>query len=127
MNTDSQLLSHVSDLIDPTTIDWDVQLVNHTFWHIDAQRILAIPLLVHDTTYFLAWRQTKNGLFSVSSACHYEWKNQYGNRLANENDVGTSVPNFMWSTVWSLLCPLNIKIFSWRALRSHPLLSSSSR
>lgn len=108
----------------PATRDWDVQLVNQTFWHIDAQRILVIPLLMHDMTNFLAWRHTKNGLFSVRSAYHCEWENQYGNKLANENDVGTSIPNLIWSTVWSLLCPLKVQIFSWRALRSH-LLSCS--
>lgn len=43
----NQLLSRVSDLIDPSIGDWDVQLVNQTFWHVNAQRILVIPLLLH--------------------------------------------------------------------------------
>ena len=63
-----QLLSRVSDLIDPATNSWDEDLVRQTFWPIDAQRVLQIPLSLHDMPDFIAWRYTKNGMFTVRSA-----------------------------------------------------------
>ena len=40
----ANLLSKVADLIDPVTGVWDQELVMDTFWQVDAERILAIPL-----------------------------------------------------------------------------------
>lgn len=115
-NRGSHLLSRVSDLIDPATGDWDVQLLHQTFWQIDVQRILAIPLPMHEMIDFVAWSHTKTGLFSVRSAYHCEWEYQYGNKLINENISDNSIPNGIWDTVWSLQCPAKVKIFVWRAL-----------
>jgi hypothetical protein len=38
------LLSHVNELIDPISSQWDKDLVRDNFWTIDANRILRIPL-----------------------------------------------------------------------------------
>ena len=40
----NNLLERVSDLINPATGQWDVQLVRDTFWADDARLILQIPL-----------------------------------------------------------------------------------
>ena len=66
----NHLLSRVCDLIDPMTGDWDEQLVRQTFWQVDAQRILAIPLALNDMTDFVAWNMTRTGVFTVRSAYH---------------------------------------------------------
>ena len=50
----NQLLSKVSDLIDPATGQWDVPLVEQTFWPIDVERVLALPLPTHDMSDFVA-------------------------------------------------------------------------
>ena len=50
----NQLLSKVSDLIDPATGHWDVPLVEQTFWPIDVERVLALPLPTHDMSDFVA-------------------------------------------------------------------------
>ena len=63
-----QVLSKVADLIDPTTIQWDIQLVEQTFWPVDVSCILSIPLPSYDMADFVAWNLTKTGAFSVRSA-----------------------------------------------------------
>ena len=54
----NQLLSKVADLIDPTTGQWDIQLVEQTFWPVDVSRILSIPLPSYDMPDFVAWNLT---------------------------------------------------------------------
>ena len=71
-------MSKVSDFIDPNTSYWDEDLVRQTLWPIDAQRVLAIPLPMHDTSDFIAWSYTKNGLFTVRSTYWEEWNNSMG-------------------------------------------------
>jgi hypothetical protein len=63
----NNLISKVDVLIDPTTGEWDRQLVHQTFWPQDASIILAIP--VHaDLEDVPAWHYDARGLFSVRSA-----------------------------------------------------------
>ena len=61
------LLTTVEELIDPTTGQWDVQLLNQTFWEEDIQIIRAI--LVHaEMEYVVGWHYDSKGHFSVKSA-----------------------------------------------------------
>ena len=42
------VLSRVSELIDPITNSWDEELLKQTFWLVDVRRIQAIPLPNND-------------------------------------------------------------------------------
>ena len=59
------LLEKVSDLIDPVRNGWDEDLMRQKLWPIDAQRVLATPLPMHNMPDLIAWSYTKNGLFTV--------------------------------------------------------------
>jgi len=61
------ILSRVSDLIDPLTEGWDAELIQSTFWPEDVPKILAIPVHVEmeDT---LAWHYDSKGIFSAKTA-----------------------------------------------------------
>ena len=63
----SSLLTKVSELIDPSTGDWDEQLVTNTFWAEDASVILTIPIDV-DMVDWPVWHFDPMGKFSVKSA-----------------------------------------------------------
>ena len=60
---DSAVRTRVSDLIDPTSGYWDEHPDIQTFWHMDAQRILAIPLPLNEMKDFVAWNLTKARFF----------------------------------------------------------------
>ena len=62
------IFSRVSDLIDPITNHWDVDLVRQPFWQVDVQRILAVPLSSSAMQDFVAWNLTRTNTFSVRSA-----------------------------------------------------------
>ncbi|XP_040255222.1 uncharacterized mitochondrial protein AtMg00310-like [Aegilops tauschii subsp. strangulata] len=61
------LLTRVSELIDPTTGRWDEELIRDMFWEEDATLILQIPLR-DGTEDFMAWHFDNKGVFSVRQA-----------------------------------------------------------
>ena len=61
------LLTRVSELIDPATNQWDHQLMTQTFTPADAATVMAIPIC-DQYEDFVAWHFDKKGLFSVRSA-----------------------------------------------------------
>ncbi|KAL0453911.1 UNVERIFIED_CONTAM: putative mitochondrial protein [Sesamum latifolium] len=60
----------VSDLIDPVSRDWRVELVNQLFLPCDITVILAIPLSRVGDPNLLVWHYSKDGSLSVRSAYH---------------------------------------------------------
>lgn len=64
------VVTRVSDLIDPVKGSWDEALVRDMFWEMDAQLILAIVVNPgHED--FLAWHQDVKGRFSVNQHTMY--------------------------------------------------------
>jgi hypothetical protein len=60
-------LLKVQDLIDPSTQQWNEQIINQTFMPIEANQILQIPLtnvLDEDT---ISWQGTRDGIYTVKS------------------------------------------------------------
>jgi hypothetical protein len=57
------ILSRVSELVDPITGTWDIDLVQSNFHPIDVQRILQIPLNNNGFEDFISWHITKTGFF----------------------------------------------------------------
>ena len=82
------LLTEVSDLIDPITNCWDEDWVRQTLWPIDTRRVLAIPIPMHNMSDFIAWSYTKNGLFTVRTSYVEEWNKKHGRKLEYSNGMG---------------------------------------
>jgi hypothetical protein len=74
------VFNKVEDLISPVTGSLDEELVRGIFFPIDAKRFLSIPISSYGMDDFVALRHNKNNLFSVRSACHGEWKHQFGEK-----------------------------------------------
>jgi hypothetical protein len=53
------VLTRVSELINPQNNYWDEQLVYQTFWTIDARRVMKMPLPNHGMDDFASWKLTK--------------------------------------------------------------------
>ena len=112
----ANLLSKVADLIDPVTGVWDQELVMDTFWQVDAERILAIPLTPQSMMEdFVAWRFTKNNMFTVRSAYHAEWDHQFG-RWFERTEGQQSQRYPVWAKLWESSLPGKIKIHAWKVL-----------
>jgi ribonuclease HI len=69
----------------------------------------------HGFEDFIAWGFSQNGIFTVRSAYHLQWRHQFG-PSAGQVVQGSSSSNPIWRSIWKLKIPSKIKIFIWRAL-----------
>jgi hypothetical protein len=96
----------VSDLIDPTTNQWDVEVLRGLFCPEDMNDILKIPVRggMEDT---VAWHPDRKGVFSVKSAYHlgmFLKQNREG-RVAESSSTPANVP-LLWKRIWSTKLPV---------------------
>lgn len=111
------LLTKVSELIDPYTSTWDVQLAKDLFWEEDVSSILATPVHV-DRDDWVAWHFDQKGTFSVKSAYHVLDDDAENSRVRQhgESSSPTSSKSIrgLWRKIWKLPRPPKIKQFLWR-------------
>lgn len=86
----NQILTKVNELIDPSSGEWDEQLIRDNFWRIGAERILQIPLHHQITEDYVAWHLTKNEVFSVRSVYYNQWEEMYIRNGSAERTHGGS-------------------------------------
>jgi len=70
-------VTRVEELINPVTMQWDVDLLKHIFWPTDVYRIRQIPI-TFGREDVVAWHYNRSGMFSVRSAYHCNWKAKFG-------------------------------------------------
>lgn len=116
------LVTHVSELINPLLGDWDRNLVTDIFWEEDANLILSLP--VHENRpNVLTWHFDPKGVFSVRSAYKVSREDFIRSRdRSNVQQSGSGDVDPLWGGICKLDCPNKIKHFLWRfAHNSHPL------
>jgi ribonuclease HI len=106
----------VSELIDPSTGSWDLQLLNEIFLSVDVGRIIQIPINIQGFDDFIAWSFTRHGRYTVRSGYHLQWRHNFGSRANQLSLPGASPQNPVWKELWRLKIPSKVKIFCWRAL-----------
>jgi hypothetical protein len=112
----TNILTRVSDLINPIDGSWDEDITEDIFWPIAAHRILQIPLTPNRED-LVAWHHNKLGLFSIRSTYFCQWDYKFGRNNRNIN-ITESASNDIWEKLWSLEIPSKIKIFGWRVLHA---------
>jgi hypothetical protein len=118
------IYTKVNELIDPTTGQWDVQLVTEIFWKIDADVILATPIR-DDFEDFIAWHYDAKGIFSVKSAYKLYVQARDGPQQSTSGDLANTL---QWENIWKLSTTPKIKQFVWRfAHNSLPLRMNIKR
>lgn len=108
----------VSDLIDPETRNWNVELISTHLWEVDKQRILQIPIGTATSRDRRIWHYSKNGAFSISSCYHMIFEaTRRGSSGVTKREMGDgSYSNHInWSLVWRMKVPPKVKMFVWRA------------
>jgi hypothetical protein len=109
-------ISRVADLLDPTTGDWDADIVRSLFQPEDVKSILAISIRDGMVDH-LAWHFDPRGLFSVKSA--YKLAVLLRDRLSGSeaacSDQGaTREAMFDRNHIWRLKVSNKVKMFVWR-------------
>ena len=85
----NNILRTVDELINPVDCTWDVELIRSIFQRVDANSILQIPITPRREDC-VAWHYNINGMFSVKSAYHDQWRNKFGARQAVAQGSETS-------------------------------------
>jgi hypothetical protein len=112
----SNLLTRVSELINPVTNQWDEELVRGTFHEDDAAVILAIPVQGNREDS-IAWHFDKKGCFSVKSAYKFSVANTrdiHGLSSGGTVQCPTMGTAFPWKKIWQFHMPNKVKHFAWR-------------
>lgn len=97
------VLEEVSELINPHTMERNVNLVEEKYQEKDVEGILAIPLSASNPQDELTWALTKNG--------HYFVKTAY--MLGKGGNLDSFQP--AWVDIWSLEASPKVRDFLWRA------------
>jgi len=126
----ASLLTKVSELINPVTGEWDVQLIQDIFWPEDVAVIMQIPI-DHDMDDLPAWHFDAKGLFSVKSAYKVAVSRRDVKAGRDASTSGSSRGDngdFEWYRIWKLQIPNKVKMFIWRlAHNSLPVRRNVSR
>jgi hypothetical protein len=112
------LLTHVNELIDPATGQWDEALVRQTFWDMDVPVILSTPIRP-DFEDFPAWYFDNKGVFSIKSAYKIYVKQRDADM---DTSSGGSTEESFWKQLWDLPCLPKVKQFMWRLTHNSPPL-----
>ncbi|XP_041024388.1 uncharacterized protein LOC121264998 [Juglans microcarpa x Juglans regia] len=103
----------VTELIDPNTRWWNMQLLHDIFWIEDRQQIIRIP--VAQTTHLrdnIAWKYTSNGCFTVKSA-YQLCKQRQDQDKGETSTIGQN--KVLWKHIWQMQTKNAVKVFIWRA------------
>jgi hypothetical protein len=112
----NSIYTKVSELIDPITGQWDLDILNSLFNSLDVARIMSIPINTQGFDDFIAWKATKNGKYSVRSGYYLQWRHQFGPTASQFARPGSSAVNPIWKLLWQMKIPSKVKKIIWRAL-----------
>jgi hypothetical protein len=120
------MLTTVDELIDPISGQWDVDLLNQTFWEEDVHIIRSIPVHV-EMEDAISWHYETKGQFSVKSAykVHRQTVLRGQRRSAGSGSGDNSDEARFWNKLWSIDCQPKVKHFLWRL--SHNTLLAMKR
>ncbi|GJN27875.1 hypothetical protein PR202_gb15931 [Eleusine coracana subsp. coracana] len=99
----NRVVTTVDELINPIDGNWDDDLIKSLFPSVDVNRILQIPLSPGRED-LVAWHFNRNGIFSVRSAYHCQWKWKYGHN-PHIAQAGGSGASELWKNLWKLKIP----------------------
>ena len=108
------LSSTVSELMIPTTQQWDFALIDHIFQPYDSSAIKNIPLSFRAQKDKLYWPGSKNGQYFVKSGYRFLVEEELKTMLSSSNSAQMST---IWKSVWLLQVPRKIQMFMWQALK----------
>lgn len=108
----------VEALIDEHTKTWNEDLVNTLFMSNEANVITGLPLSCFGAADKLVWHWSKNGLFSIKSACYQalevlrdQKRIPRHTRHTREGSTQSKIP---WSKIWKIDIPNKVKVFLWK-------------
>lgn len=107
----------VADLIDPITCKWNKQFIEETFWPVDCERILSIPIGAITSDDRLVWHFSKDGKYSVKTAYQVLLAARCS-QVHSSGGAASGEATINWNEVWNLNLPPKIRMVLWRVCRN---------
>ena len=112
----NQIITKVCELINPSSNNWDTQLLNQTFNAEEVKIIKTIPIQ-DGAIDNIAWHFDKKGNFSVKSA--YQVVQNIKKKEEEQGSSSMDITNegnnkIKWKKLWSIPLPGKVKHFLWR-------------
>jgi hypothetical protein len=102
----------VSELLDASTNWWNTAVVQENFDEEDAKLICSICVNPRKGADMLAWKSTRNRVFTVRSAYHLVVeKVEEGEASCSDNQVSHN----LWKKIWNFKGSRVVKFFLWKA------------
>ena len=111
----------LSELINPVTSSWDVDVLETHLYAMDKEAILNIPLSSRVQDDFWAWHYERKGVFTVRSAYKLMsfTKQQRTDWLEHtEGHSRADADRRSWSRLWGAAVPSKVRVFAWRLAKS---------
>nr|POE70420.1 putative disease resistance protein rga3 [Quercus suber] len=106
--------SKVDILIDPSSRQWNEEMLYGLFNTEEAELIKTIPLSNEASEDVLFWPHSSNGQYSCKSGYRFLEKEDV---LHNEPQEVTDEEKQLWNGIWSMHVPPKVKTLLWRACR----------
>lgn len=104
----------VSDLINWSNGEWDLESIREHLWDYDISRILQVPLGSPTTEDGYYWFFSPHGRFTVRS-CYYQILAQATHMESLSSGTSLTLSPKEWQWIWGLQLPPKIRTFLWRA------------
>jgi hypothetical protein len=110
-------VQRVDELLLPEGAGWDVAKLEEVFFDSDVADIVQIPVGRAGSDDYIAWNNTKNGVFSVKSAYHLKTHlkalsiGRASSSLSCDEHKG-------WLALWAAEVPCKAKIHTWRLIKN---------
>ncbi|GAU17808.1 hypothetical protein TSUD_171970 [Trifolium subterraneum] len=110
-------LQYVRDLIDPSSHNWNPQIIKQNFIPIEANQILQIPLSYNLEEDVVCWQGTTDGSYTVKSGynAQIEWESNNSAQAHTSNQLEDS-PN--WNNLRNIEAPPKQLHLLWRILHN---------
>jgi ribonuclease HI len=110
-------LEKLQDLINPSSKDWNRQLISQNFYPIEAEAIYQIPLSNPMDEDQICWQRTKDGIYTVRSGYNAQIEWEYTNSDQGQTSNNNSEAQ-LWNNIWKAHVPPKQTHLIWRILHN---------
>jgi ribonuclease HI len=110
-------LQKLKDIINTSNYEWDFQTINQTFFPMEAEKILNIPILNPMEEDQICWQGTTDGNYPVKSGynAQIEWDYSNSNQGQTSNNNNEAQ---IWKKLWNTKAPPKQIHLMWRILNN---------
>jgi ribonuclease HI len=110
-------LEKVSDIINPSSNNWDSQTISQIFIPMEADRINQIPIPSPMEDDIISWQGTSNGLYTVKSGYNAQIEWEYDRSKTGQPSTN-NMEKAAWKNLWKTKVPPKQIHLIWRILHN---------